>query len=80
MVKNYITEQIKHYRIDEEHKQSLLDKVKDFDRLYVQEKFPDPRTTLDNAQQLVNHNETTMPTAEKERPIDADIPSEILAA
>ena len=39
MVKNNITDQIKNYRIDEEHKQSLLDKVKDFDKLYVQEKI-----------------------------------------
>ena len=61
LVKNDITDQIKNYRIDEEHKQSQLDKVKDFDKLYVQEKFPDLRTTSENAQELVHHKENTMP-------------------
>ena len=80
LVKNDITDQIKNYRIDEEHKQSLLEKVKDFDKLYVQEKFPDPQPTSDDAQELVQNQENTTPIEEEERPIDADIPAEILAA
>ena len=43
LVKSDITEQIKTYRIDEEHKKSLLDKVKAFDNLYVQENSQHPR-------------------------------------
>ena len=79
LVKNDITDQIKTYRIYEEHKQSLLNKVKAFDKLYVQERLPDLQTTPDIAQPHENHSETNMPAEEEERPIDSDISSEILA-
>ena len=79
LVKNDITDQIKTYRIDEEHKQSLLNKVKAFDKLYVQERLPDLQTTPDIAQPHENQSETNMPAEEEERPIDSDISSEILA-
>ena len=75
MVKNDITDQIKNYLIDEEQKQYLLNKVIDFDKLYV----PNPKTTSDTAQPPENQSETNMPAEEEERHIDSDITSEILA-
>ena len=45
LVKSDITEQIKNYRMDEESRKGLLDKVNAFDNLYVQEKLPAPRET-----------------------------------
>ena len=76
LVKNDITEQIKTYRIDEEHKKSLLNKIKAFDNLHVQERLPDFQNTSDIAP---TPSETIMPTEDEERPIDSEISSEILA-
>ena len=58
LVKSDIIEQIKTYRIDEEHKKSLLNKIKAFDNLHVQERLPDLQETSDTVQ---NPSETVMP-------------------
>ena len=69
LVKSDITAQIKSYRIDEEYKQSLLEKVQDFDKLYVQEKLPDPLPTED----LAPNQQDNMLTEEDLQPTEPDI-------
>ena len=77
LVKSDITEQIKTYRIDEEHKKSLLNKVKAFDNLYVQERLPNLQEPSETAQ---NQNETVTPLEDEESPLVPDITSKIMAS
>ena len=79
-MKSGITAQKKNYRIDEEHKQSLLEKLKNFDKLYAQEKFPDPLSISDVARDVVQKQENKIFMEEELQPIDTQIPTEILAA
>ena len=76
LVKSDITEQIKTYRMDEEHRKALLDQVNAFDNLYVQEKLPAPQDPPETAQ---NQNENVTPLVDEE-PFTPDITSEIMAS
>ena len=73
LLKSDITEQIKNYRLDNEHKKALLDKVNAFDHLYVQEKLPAPRETAQT------QSEQSTPLQDEE-PLIPDIITETMTS